>query len=149
MIVEIMQYKGWQISFETNVEKFYAISYNDDLQKEKASLSAAKKFIDEFIKDNQNFKPVKVRNMAGAVFTLIGIRKDGLFVCEDKEGKKETMSSYNEIAYFVVDSINDATFEQIESLQSERKAIGEKICNLETKLVKVTISELRKKILGN
>ena len=57
MNIEITNYRGYAISFNTEKETFLSDIGNDG--SEKKSFAATKKAIDEYIKDNQVFVPSK------------------------------------------------------------------------------------------
>ena len=57
----IDNYRGFDIEFETINEKFQCI-ITDELVKESISFSAIKKFVDEYKKTNQDFKPFYVES---------------------------------------------------------------------------------------
>ena len=118
MRVLIENYRGWEIYFDTDKEEFQTVSNEYDKQETKRSYASSKKYIDDYIKSNNVFKPIKVQKMPtmfseGKVITLIGIRKDKAFMYEDEEGRKQQLSSYDERDYFIVDSRNDVHFKRI------------------------------------
>lgn len=144
----IEEYRKWEIFFDTDKEEFYTVSNEFDKENVKKSYAATKKFIDDYIKDNFEFKPVQVQNLKTTysnqrVMTLIGIRKDGLFMCEEK-GKKSQFSKYDEDSFFLVNEDNNVLFKEIEELMAERDAIDNKIKAVEKKVVKVTVADYRK-----
>ena len=97
----IDNYRGFDIEFETINEKFQCI-ITDELVKESISFTAVKKFIDEYKKMNQDFKPFYVeqtpsnyRFKVHKKIKIVGIRKDGRFVAEDFNGDKFQISDYD------------------------------------------------------
>src|SRR5678809_670812 len=120
MRVLIEEYRKWEIFFDTNSEDFYTVSNEYDNDKTKRSYAAVKKYIDDYIKDNETFTPVSIQREDGRVFKLIGIRKDGAFMYEDKDGRKQQFSKCDESRYFLVDSANDHLFEKLETLRAKR-----------------------------
>ncbi len=154
MRVLIEQYRGWEIFFDTENENFYTVSDIFDRQQTKRSYTSTKKYIDDYIKENNDFKPVMVQKTASYfneinVIKLIGLRKDGAFMFEDKEGKKQQLSAYSEKEYFLVDSQNDAYFKEIEELNFERNKIDDKIKVIESKILKVGLNTIKSKYLTN
>ena len=148
MRVIIEKYRDWEIFFDTDSENFYTVSSKYDRQETKRSYASAKKTIDDYIKDNSVFKPVKVQRMSSLyspaeVITLIGIRKDNAFMYEDKDGNKRLLSEHTERDYFLVDSKNDIYFEQIEELTVERKKQDKKFAEIEKNIIKVTVKQMR------
>jgi hypothetical protein len=114
MTVTIDNYRGWEISFNTESESFLA--YSDRFDEEiigKSSFSSIKKYIDEFITNNQKFRPFHLQFNPltyginkGTTIKIIGQRKDGKFVYEQK-GEKKILSSYDEKYYMLFDEEND------------------------------------------
>ena len=153
MRVLIENYRGWEIYFDTGKEDFYTFSNEYDTQQTKKSYASAKKYIDDYIKENQNFKPIKVQKMrsffnSGAVITLIGLRKDGIFMYEDVKGRKQQLSKYDEEDYFLVNPENDAIFQELELLYKEEKELTDKIKYASSKVIKVDVKQIKKNILG-
>lgn len=148
----IENYRGWEIFFDTDKEDFYTVSNEYDRQENKRSYASTKKFIDDYIKENNGFKPVFVQRMKthysdGEVIKLIGIRKDGNFMYEGKDGKKQQMSSYSEKDYFLVDEANDPLFKKIESLIEKRNKIDKEIQFVSSEVSKFTVPQIREKLL--
>jgi hypothetical protein len=150
MKVKVDNYRGWDISFDTEKENFYAESNEYDREETKKSFAAAKKFIDEFIKENLNFKPVWVEETANACrnaikVKLIGIRKDGRFVYEDKKGEKQQMSDWSEKDYILCNPDNDVFYRQIADCNARVKLIDEERKEIEAKIIRVGLAELKRK----
>lgn len=148
MRVLIENYRGWEIYFDTDKEEFYTVSNEYDKQETKRSYASSKKYIDDYIKSNNVFKPIKVQKMPtmfseGKVITLIGIRKDKAFMYEDEEGIKQQLSSYDERDYFIVDSRNDVHFKRIAELAIERKRIDDEVNQIEKSVIKVDVKQIR------
>jgi len=103
MITEVDKYRGWEISFDTDREAFtaYSNAYDNEI-KEKQSYAATKKAIDDFIKDNETFKPFYVVDKMGDnKVQIIGMRKDNRFIQVNSKGEKSQFSSYREDDYFI------------------------------------------------
>lgn len=153
MRVLIENYRGWEIYFDTDKEEFYTVSNEYDKQETKRSYASSKKYIDDYIKSNNVFKPIKVQKMPtmfseGKIITLIGIRKDKAFMYEDEEGRKQQLSSYDERDYFIVDSRNDGHFKRIAELAIERKRIDDEIKEIEKSVIKVDVKQIRQNFLN-
>lgn len=151
MRIEIEKYRGWEIYFDTDKENFYTISNEYDTQSERKSYASAKRYIDEYIKENNQFNPIEVQTMPsmfgnGQKIKLIGIRKDKAFMYEDEEGKKHQLSSYSEKDFFIVDSQNDPYFKRIGELAIERKKIDAECKEIEEKVIKVFVKDIRTRI---
>lgn len=107
-MIQIETYRGWEISFDTDNETFCAYSNLHDSEVKKQSFSATKKYIDDFIKSNQTFRPFiafvppdKYEGMKK--IKVIGVRKDGGIVVEEKNGEKRKLSTYDEGKYILWD----------------------------------------------
>lgn len=105
MITEVDNYRGFEIRFDTDKETFNCDI--DDERSVKKSYGAIKTFIDEYIKENNTFKPFKVikspvESYGGSDGTIIGVRKDGRFIIELPSGKKDQVSDYDLSKYWVV-----------------------------------------------
>lgn len=153
MRVLIEVYRKWEIFFDTNKEEFYTVSNEYDTEKVKRSYASSKKFIDDYIKENQDFKPVWVQNERDSFANLdkkklIGLRKDGAFMYEDAKGDKHQLSKYNEKDYFLVNEANDPIFKAIEDLEDQRDALFQKIKELRTQVIKVTVKQFKEEYLG-
>ncbi len=118
----IETYRGWDIEFDTNKETFLAISDSYDTQTTKKSYAAVKKSIDDYIKENATFKPVWVVKNPNSYWgtekeiKLIGIRRDGLFTYENKEGNKKILSKYSEKDYMIKRTDNEPYLEKLKEL---------------------------------
>jgi len=153
MRILIENYRGWEIYFDTDKEDFYTVSNEYDTQQTKKSYASAKKYVDDYLKENQNFKPIKVQKMSSIynpaeVITLIGLRKDGAFMYEDAKGNKHQLSKYSESDYFLVNHENDEIFQELELLYKEEKELTAKIKYASSKVIKVDVKQFRKNLLG-
>jgi len=148
MITEIDNYRGHEIRFDTDSETF--VCDIDDSRSIKKSYSALKAFIDSWIKDNSEFVPflvAKTPNGYGCVDSdsdgkIIGIRKDGRFILEKADGKKEQISDYQLDRYMLVEKDNDAIKLAIDALNLEIKAKQSEISSLTQKLKVTTLKDL-------
>ena len=99
MKILIENYRGFDIEFDTNHEIFQCIC-TDEKAKESKSFSAVKKFVDEYKKDNVGFNPFWVELIPEKSYSnlkkakIIGLRKDGRFICEDAKGQKTYIPDY-------------------------------------------------------
>ncbi len=149
----ITEYRGWEIFFDTDKEEFYTVSNEYDKDNTKKTFASTKKFVDDYIKENNSFKPILVQKEPsmfnnGEIIKLIGIRKDGDFMYEDKDGKKQRLSSYNEKDYFLINPENDETFKKIAELEKKRDEIGSEIKELKKTIIKVDVKQVKKNLLG-
>lgn len=119
----IDNYRGFDIEFETINEKFQCI-ITDELVKESVSFSAIKKFVDEYKKTNQEFKPFFVESTPGGYrqsvkLKIIGIRKDGRFVAENSKGEKIQVSDYDIKDYMIYKQENEAPLKLLSDLKAK------------------------------
>ena len=89
----IETYRGQDIYFDTNKESFVCVLVVAGIQKEKKSYASCKKEIDDYLKNNSAFKPFEVEPTLISMrysqrYRIVGIRKDGRFMAENKEGEK-------------------------------------------------------------
>jgi hypothetical protein len=152
MKVEIEKYRGWQISFDIDKETFYAQSDDHDRGETKKSFAAAKTYIDEFIKENNTFKPVWIEKKPNSFYgggrnnkiKLIGIRKDKRFVFENEKGEKEQLSEYNEKDYIIVNPENEKYYKQLADCDDKMEAIREEKNAIEKKIIGKGLEDIKK-----
>ena len=150
MKIEIENYRGWDISFDTDKETFYAQSDEYDRGETKKSFASAKQYIDDFIKDNLEFNPVWIETPASSYrnqskIKLIGIRKDKRFIYEGKDGKKEQLSEYSEKGYILSNEANDVPYAELKECRKRIALILEEINVIKAKIIKVGLDELKAK----
>lgn len=157
MRIEIEDYRGWTIYFDTGRDKFYSLSQRDDTDKENKSFTAAKKAIDDYIKENTVFKPFKIQHGTGystsdyRIAEVIGIRKDGRFMIQVQGSPEpEQLSNYDEGSWFVYETVNDSVIQEIikqnnlmEDFQKKHRA---NIDLLKASLKVKTMSQVRKEL---
>lgn len=148
MTILIENYRGYEISFNTDDEQFYVDL--DDRNNSKKSFSACKKYVDDYIKDNTNFTPFYVEKLGNAFsdggrVMITGIRKDGKFNYEDKDGKKQSISSYSESDWFIVDERNNELHEKLNELHKRDREIGEEIRKLKEQLIRKSLKDIKQK----
>jgi len=136
MKVEIEEYRGFIISFNTDAEEFSGVSDRYDTEFSSKSFASAKSKVDEYIKANMDFKPFVVVNKSGEKKKIVGIRKDKKFMYEEKNGEKAQFSTHFESDYFLYDPSMDLV---LESMQREEKVRSDS---------HAITNELRKQIAG-
>lgn len=122
----IENYRGFDIEFDSYYEKFQC-ECEDGKAKESQSFSAVKKFIDDFKKANQEFKPFYVeanpkRHYDIDKIKIVGIRKDGRFVSEDKKGGLKQISDYSESNYMIVKPENEIAMNKLHDLKVKEQS---------------------------
>jgi hypothetical protein len=157
-MVTIETYRGFEIYFNPNSENFSCIP-SEENAKESKSYSACKMHIDQYLKDNQNFKPFVVQlhpknyrwNGDKKELKIIGIRKDNRFIYENN-GEKKQLSEYNEKNYFIVYPENEHYIKEYiaselreSEYSSKEKAVREEIIS---KLNIKTLVDFKKELLG-
>ncbi len=150
MKIKIENYRGFEIFFKPEKETFYLCSDSWNDQNTKKSFAACKKYIDDFIKDNNDFKSVWVEkpqwgNPGTVKRKLIGIRKDNRFVYEDEQGEKCQISEYEEKDYILVNPENEIFYRQIEDCIKRKKMIEEEIKEINSNIIKKGLQEIKAK----
>lgn len=151
MKIEIENYRGFEIYFDTDCEKFQCI-LTEERSKESHSYSAIKKFVDDYKKENQGFKPFKaIPNIDGWAkknpIKVIGIRKDGRFVAEQGEDKIQ-VGDYSLNDYILDLPENEECLKILSQLKSEmeeyRSAYESRRKEVISKMKIVTLKEYKK-----
>lgn len=123
MKTEVDIYRGYEIRFDTSNETFECDI--DDSRSVKRSYAAIKGFIDEFIKENNEFKPFKIipnpmewhYNAQSAV--VVGIRKDKAYQIELADGTKKKLSTYDENKFWLSTPTVIAELEKVKPVLDE------------------------------
>ena len=154
MKVIIDNHRGWEISFDTELETFYCISDRYDRDETKKSFASIKKFIDDFIKENEIFEPVWVETKPNSYTSdkkikLIGIRKDGRFIYENSKGEKQKLSDYNEKDYILYDANNDKFRLEAEKINKEIEVLNAKRDAVLDKITGIELTEYKKELLSS
>ena len=137
----IETYRGFDIEFDTNCEKFQCICTEENV-KESTSFAAVKKYVDDYKKENQDFKPfwiepVPERYKSGKL-KVIGVRKDGRFVAENSKGDKIQISDYDLNDYMLLQPENEMAMNKLSELKAKEEQ--QRLENNETR--KLIISEI-------
>lgn len=128
----IDNYRGFEITFDTDSATFSAWSDHRDAEVAKKSYAAVKKGVDDYIKANSEWKPILVQYAPislgevvslGRTILLTGIRKDGKPTCLDENGNKKAISSYNVRDFILLDKANEPIKKEFDEL---KKAFKEK-----------------------
>jgi hypothetical protein len=150
----IENYRGFDIEFDVHYEKFQC-ECEDGKAKESQSFSAVKKFIDDFKKANQDFKPFYVETnptnpYGGKKLKVIGLRKDGRFIGEDEKGNKDQISDYHLKGFMILKPENEVFLNQLQDLKAKeeiQKAENKEIRdNIISKLNIVTLEDYKKSL---
>jgi len=164
MNVLIEKYRGFNITFDTDSEVFLSELNNETTDrfrnvedspcKSSKSYAAIKKFIDDFIKEHLEFEPFEaihrpdknVWNKDKTKIKVIGLRKDGRFIAEDRKGEKFQLDSFSEKDYIVYNEKDNAHFATIAILELEAEEARKKVDELKRKPIEsVSLEEIRKK----
>jgi hypothetical protein len=146
MKVLIEHYRGFEISFNSETEEFYFMSDTYDTEAKRKSFSAAKKWIDDFIKENNTFKPKEFVCADGRKITVVGFHKDGKVVI-DRGGKKAILSSYEEKYFVLYDQKFDEIFNEINALDAQRDDLNRSINLLEGEITGIALNEYKKQFV--
>lgn len=137
----IETYRGFDIEFDTNCEKFQCICTEENV-KESTSFAAVKKYVDDYKKANQDFKPFWVEpapeRYKSDNLKVIGIRKDGRFVAENSKGDKIQISDYELNDYMLLKPENEIAMNKLSELKAKEEQ--QRVENNETR--KLIISEI-------
>lgn len=158
--IKIEVYRNFEITFNTETETFNSVSdYFDTEIKGKKSYAIVKKAIDNWIKENETFKPFFVHDCYRKDFSnkfpissddgklkVTGIRRDKRFTCGDNQ-----IPEYNEKDIFLALPENEPIFEEFKPLLDERvrletltKENNDKIIKVGSKLKLVPLNEFKK-----
>jgi hypothetical protein len=152
MRVLIETYRGFEISFDPGNEKFWYLSERYDSESSSKSFSAIKKAVDDFIKENKDFKPFWIENNLTKGYgyqklKIVGIRKDGAFVFENSKGEKEQLSKHNEDNYIVYNEANDELHTEIAELEDKANALNKEIRALKAKQIGTPLTEYKQTLI--
>jgi len=147
MKIEIEEYRGWTIYFDTVGEKFYSVSNIEDLDKTTKSFASAKKAIDDYLKDNANFKPFQVEywrwnDGPEKTVTVVGKTKDGRYMIENKEEEKSIVSKYDNDKYVFPNEANKEPITKIKELRRQVNELDKQASALSKTLIKKTLKDL-------
>lgn len=139
-------YRGFTVTLDTDSGEFNTSIV--DLGKSSKSLASIKQFIDDYIKENQAFAPFNVVGIEAyrgerARKKIIGIRKDGRFICEEPSGKKGQISEYEEKGLMLDLPQNDPVFATIAVLELEIDNIRNKIKDQANRLTIKTLRDIK------
>lgn len=153
MKTTIENYRGIEIWFDSNIESFQCDI--DDERSVKKSYSSVKKFIDEYIKENNVFKPfyVEANPMShfgdiGNKLKIVGIRKDGRFVAEDKNGKKQQIPDYRLDHWMEVNSDNKFLCIEFARVRAAIDALRKEEDDIKSKFKVRTLAAIKKDLLA-
>ena len=154
MKTKITDYRGWEISFDTDKEKFIAFSDEYDRDETKVSFAATKKFIDDFLKENEVFKPFTVECKPTSwnrhpKIKIIGIRKDNRFIYEDSKGEKCQLSEHNEDNYFMPDATTKEAYGRIALIEEKKKSLELEIKEIQNSMTGKCLTEIKKTLIAN
>jgi hypothetical protein len=162
MIVTIETYRGFEIYFNTLDEKFSTIptedSTTEDSTKKSKSYATCKQHIDEYLKENNNFKSFEAEAIPSYSYVkdnqikVIGIRKDGRFVIETSKGEKKQLSDYDLQYYMLKIKENETIIHSYNVIKVRRDKVHEiynnKLNDLIKKLNVKSLEKYKKELLG-
>jgi len=143
----IETYRGIEIWFDTDLESFQCDI--DDERSVKKAYKPLKKFIDDYLKENHDFKPFNVEanpntySFRNSIVRITGIRKDGRFITEDKDGKTGQLSEYDEKDLILINTDNKQLWLELEKIKSERERLNEREKEVKAKFKIVTVKEVK------
>jgi len=140
--VLIETYRNFEILFDKDNERFLVRNLEEDFEKTKQSFASCIKHVDDYCKNNTNFKPFTIFKPLSSfnnteIKIVLGVRKDNRFIIGDFVGDKpRQLSEYDEKYWFIVDNIEDVQFftsklkdikKEMQHLRSLEKEITEQI----------------------
>lgn len=152
----IEKYRGFEIEFDTHYEKFKC-NCNNEEKKESKSFSVIKKFIDDYLKNNQSFKPFWVcpnpqKNFYSDKLEVIAILKDGTFFAKDKYGIKTHILNHNMPYYILEYPENNDLMEKLEELRIKAALQEEENANARNSIASqmriTTLLDFKKQLHG-
>ena len=149
----IEKYRGFDIEFDTDYEKFQCVCTEED-SKESKSFTSVKKFVDDYKKTNQDFTPFWVEptptSYKGGKLKIIGIRKDGRFVAENIKGEKTQIPDYDTQHYMLVKPENESSLKKLSELREKEKLQAQENNEVRKKLISeidiVTLEKYKKQL---
>lgn len=160
MKTEIDNYRGYEIRFDTYNETFECDI--DDSRSVKKSYATIKKFIDEYIKENNEFKPFKIVpnplewHVKEQSAMVTGLRKDKAYQIELADGNKQQLSTYDESKYWVSTPEIIAEIEKVKPVLAEikrlEKLVDEQVTireNMYKAIKATTVKEHKRNFLSN
>lgn len=126
----IENYRGFNIEFDTDYEKFQCV-ITEDMTKESLSYSAIKKWVDEYKKNNQDFDPFWIEGKPESwkrseKLKVIGLRKDGRPVAVKEDGTRVQISDYDSSEYMIAKIENIYKLKALNDLETENEKIRTK-----------------------
>jgi hypothetical protein len=153
MKAKIETYRGVDIYFETNSEKFIC-EVADEMKIDKNSYKSTIDAIDNYFRENKNFKPIKVitnpAEMYGGIgsglYTIIGIRKDGRFIYEDDKGNKRQLAEHYEKSVILYSPEMDNQLVQIAYLETLVDEANQRLREAKEKVKGITLREYKRNL---
>lgn len=147
MRTKITDYRGFEISFDTEDERFYADIEGSSQQKQ--SFASAKKYVDDYVKENNIFKSFDAErkptlgNPYPNIITITGIRKDKRFVYNGDGVTNSQLSEYYENDYILINQANNVFKVKLADLRDKIDALKVESNVVEAQLVIVTLKEVK------
>jgi hypothetical protein len=141
MRTKIEIYRGYDIVFNHDTEEFECKEIGEGF-KGRASFSACKKAIDDYLKSNEEFKPFEVERRVGAdicIDTITGIRKDGDYTTN----KGERLTKYDMRNYFLRNPDNDPIREKMREIDAKKKVLQKEYDSLQDSLSGTLLKDYR------
>jgi hypothetical protein len=151
----IEEYRGIEIYFDLENETFYATIDDPENKwnRPKQSYKAVKKTIDDYLKENNDFKPftalfrITYGGKKYEIRRITGIRKDAQFVYLDEKGVQHQLSKYDEQKHLIDSPENIDILAKLDEYEAEADAIRAKKHDLEGKLVSLNLKEIKAKYI--
>lgn len=150
MRVLIETYRDWNIYFDTDKEEFYTHSESWDSDKTKRTYAAVKKFVDDFIKDNETFVPFEVENLdrsasAREIIKIVGIRKDGGWMMQKSGSEPERLSQYYEKDYALYNPDNEPIWQEMKEIEEKHEELRLQKIEIKKRLQGLPLNSMKDK----
>lgn len=137
--VFIEEFRGFETHLDTESGKFFV--EGDDSSTFAKNYNQAKTHIKDFVKNNTVFPEFTLLKNPKTywgkdVIKVIGVNGHGRFVYEDKEGRKQQLSSYDLSKYIFAEDLEESGYDpdMVKGLEDEIKELQEKIQQEKDKL---------------
>lgn len=130
MKVLIENYRNFEIYFDNEDEIFYTVSDKYDSENKTKSYASIKKWIDDFIKDNNDFKPFfAIARIEGSLYVkndaikinVIGITKAKKIIYINEKDEKQTLSKYDVSNYIFYEPENEPFYKELQELKEKEE----------------------------
>jgi len=142
--VFIMNYKGFDIEFNTDNSKFFSCIKGEHLDNN--SFEEVKKSIDYCYDENFCKFFLREKNKLDVIVPIVGITKAGYFVTEI-EGRRNLIDRSREAHYVIYNEEDEPIVQEIQRIKDKITELGHEISIQHKRLKGESVSDYRKKHL--